>query len=68
MEGIRMVRIAQQREMFKIEPIIHAAPEESNSVERLRQILSTEQGRDVSRAEAASIGESLLDFFEVLAG
>lgn len=36
-------------------------------VESLRLILETEQGRAVTFAEAHEVGESLLDFFEVLA-
>lgn len=67
MEGIHMVRIAHQPKEVEIEPIIHAAPADPDPVERLRQILTIEQGRTISNAEAARIGESLIDFFEVLA-
>lgn len=38
-----------------------------DSVELLRQILTKEQRREVAYDEAASIGESLIEFFEVLA-
>ncbi len=38
----------------------------NNRIEVLRQILGNEQRRDVSYDEAAEIGESLVQFFEVL--
>jgi len=41
---------------------------EYERVEALRLILEREQCRPVSYAEAAEIGESLMRFFEVLAG
>lgn len=62
-----MVRVAHQPKEVEIEPIIHVAPADPDPVERLRQILTAEQGRTISNAEAVSIGESLIDFFEVLA-
>lgn len=40
---------------------------ESERIETLRLILEREQRRPVSYAEAAGIGESLMNFFEVLA-
>lgn len=39
-----------------------------DNVELLREILTREQHREVTYDEAIDIGESLLDFFEVLAG
>jgi len=39
-----------------------------DNMELLRQILSSEQNRDVSYEEATEIGESLITFFEALAG
>lgn len=38
-----------------------------DSIELLRQILTKEQHREIAYDEAAVIGESLLEFFEVLA-
>lgn len=40
---------------------------ESDSLEALRQILVKEQHREVAYEEAANIGVSLIEFFEVLA-
>lgn len=38
-----------------------------DSVEALRQILETKQQRSVTYTEAIEVGESLINFFEVLA-
>ena len=62
-----MVKVAHQPKEVEIEPVIHVASSDLGSVERLQQILTIEQGRTISNAEAARIGESLIDFFEVLA-
>lgn len=67
MEGIHVVRVSYQPKEVEIEPVIHVAPAGLDPVERLQQILTIEQGRTISNAEAARIGESLIDFFEVLA-
>ena len=39
-----------------------------SNLEALRQILSAEQNRDVTYKEATDIGQSLIDFFNILAG
>ena len=39
-----------------------------SNLEALRQILSVEQNRDVKYEEATDIGQSLIDFFNILAG
>jgi hypothetical protein len=44
------------------------AGEAPDNMELLRQILSSEQNREVSYEEATEIGESLITFFEALAG
>lgn len=62
-----MVRVAHQPIEVEIEPVIHVTLMDLDPVERLRQILTAEQGRTISSAEAANISESLIDFFEVLA-
>jgi hypothetical protein len=41
---------------------------EDNQIESLRLILEHEQGRPVTYEEAQDIGDSLITFFEVLAG
>ena len=51
----------------EIAPLLEDAEKDSN-FEVLRQILSSEKGREVSYKEAAEIGESLITFYEVLAG
>ena len=40
---------------------------EAERIESLRQILEAEQSRPVTYEEALEIGESLINFFEVLA-
>jgi len=39
-----------------------------DSVELLRQILTSEQQREVTYIEAADVGNSLVEFYELLAG
>lgn len=41
---------------------------DNRQIEALRLILSFEQSRDVSYEEAVEIGESLVTFYEALAG
>lgn len=62
-----MVRVAHQPIEVEIEPVAPVVPTVLDPVEHLRQILTAEQGRTISSTEAAGIGESLIDFFEVLA-
>lgn len=40
---------------------------ETESIESLRQILEAEQGRPFTYEEALEVGQSLINFFEVLA-
>ena len=40
----------------------------TDSIEVLRKILETKQKRSISYDEALEVGESLINFFEVLAG
>jgi hypothetical protein len=44
----------------------NASNAQSASIEHLRQILIAEQHREVVYDEALSIGESLIEFFQVL--
>lgn len=67
MEGIHVIRVAHQPKEVEIEPVIHVVSSDLGSVEHLRRILTSERGHAVSSAEAAGIGESLIDFFEALA-
>lgn len=39
-----------------------------DSVEMLRRILSKEQHREITYSEASEVGESLIKFYEILAG
>ena len=50
----------------EIAPISEETEVDSN-LEELRQILSAEQNRDVTYKEATDIGQSLIDFFNILA-
>lgn len=56
MEGIQSMN---NQEGVEAKPI--------DSVEALRQILETKQQRSVTYTEAIEVGESLINFFEVLA-
>jgi hypothetical protein len=47
-------------------PFRGASDSQKTSIERLRQILTNEQHREVVYDEALSIGESLIEFFQVL--
>lgn len=42
--------------------------QQSDSIEHLRRILELKLGRDVSRDEAEEVGDSLITFYEILAG
>ncbi len=55
----------QIRDTFLTESTCNA--ETSASINILRQILSAEQNRDVTYEEATDIGQSLVDFFQILA-
>ena len=39
-----------------------------DAVEQLRQILTKEQHREITYSEASEVGESLIKFYEILAG
>lgn len=40
----------------------------ADAVEQLRQILTEEQHREITYSEASEVGESLIKFYEILAG
>lgn len=54
--------------MTKAAQELVAAGEVPDNVEILRQILYKQQHREVTYEEAAEVGESLISFYEVLAG
>ena len=57
----------ESNQQLEVTNILSPIDTQDTGIEKLRQILISEQLKDVSYDEAKYIGESLIEFFEVLA-
>ncbi len=62
-----MLLTGQQLEITKNVPSLNTTEPIHDNIETLRHILSEQQQRHVGYSEAQKIGESLIEFYQVLA-
>lgn len=62
-----MLSASNQVEMQICNEVSQDSNDFAESTERLRQILSSQQQRDVGYDEAQEVGATLIEFFEILA-